>query len=78
MIILLLNVRITLSFSSVVNTMESPVKVYIYHVKKSDRGDGHKKKMAWLLRDLRTVDGKNVEKVREYFCRIAYHATCFE
>ncbi|GFS06267.1 exocyst complex component 1 [Elysia marginata] len=47
---------------SVLNTMESPVKVYIYHVKKSDRGDGHKKKMAWLLRDLRTVDGKNAEK----------------
>ncbi|KAK3751247.1 hypothetical protein RRG08_024002 [Elysia crispata] len=44
------------------NTMESPVKVYIYHVKKSDRGDGHKKKMAWLLRDLRTVDGKSPEK----------------
>ncbi|RUS86833.1 hypothetical protein EGW08_005429 [Elysia chlorotica] len=47
---------------SVLNTMESPVKVYIYHVKKSDRGDGHKKKMAWLLRDLRTVDGKSAEK----------------
>lgn len=47
---------------SVLNTMESPVKVYIYHVKKSDRGDGHKKKMAWLLRDLRNVDGKSTEK----------------
>ena len=46
-----------------VNTVETPPKVYIYHVKKSDRGDGYKKKMAWLLRDLRILDGRTAEKV---------------
>ncbi|CAG5118242.1 unnamed protein product [Candidula unifasciata] len=47
---------------AVLNTMESPAKVYIYHVKKSDRGEGFKKKMSWLLRDLRKLDGKSAEK----------------
>uniref|UniRef100_A0A0B6ZCF6 Exocyst complex component Sec3 PIP2-binding N-terminal domain-containing protein n=1 Tax=Arion vulgaris TaxID=1028688 RepID=A0A0B6ZCF6_9EUPU len=51
----------------VLNTMESPVKVYVYHVKKSDRGDGYKKKMSWLLRDLRKFDGKSVEKPTSEF-----------
>ncbi|XP_035825446.1 exocyst complex component 1 isoform X2 [Aplysia californica] len=46
----------------VLNTVEIPVKVYIYHVKKSDRGDGFKKKMAWLLRDLRMLDGRSADK----------------
>ncbi|CAL1546243.1 unnamed protein product [Lymnaea stagnalis] len=52
---------------AVLNTMENPVKVYIYHVKKSDRAEGFKKKMAWLLRDLKTLDGKSVEKVTSDF-----------
>ncbi|KAH9489273.1 Exocyst complex component 1 [Bulinus truncatus] len=47
---------------AVLNTMENPVKVYIYHLKKSDRVDGYKTKMSWLLRDLKTLDGKSLEK----------------
>ncbi|XP_055895283.1 exocyst complex component 1-like isoform X2 [Biomphalaria glabrata] len=47
---------------AVLNTMESPAKVYIYHLKKTDRVDGYKKKMSWLLRDLKTLDGKSAEK----------------
>ncbi|BFZ14807.1 hypothetical protein BsWGS_17846 [Bradybaena similaris] len=52
---------------TVLNTMESPAKVYIYHVKKSDRGEGFKKKMSWLLRDLRKLDGKSAEKPTSEF-----------
>ncbi|XP_059178950.1 exocyst complex component 1-like isoform X1 [Physella acuta] len=47
---------------AVLNTMESPAKVYIYHVKKADRADGFKKKMSWLLRDLKQFDGKSADK----------------
>ncbi|ESO90675.1 hypothetical protein LOTGIDRAFT_233685 [Lottia gigantea] len=47
---------------AVLNTTDSPIRVFIYQVKKTDRGDGFKKKLSWLLRDLRTVDGKSAEK----------------
>ncbi|KAK7097986.1 exocyst complex component 1-like isoform X2 [Littorina saxatilis] len=47
---------------AVLNTSETPVTAHLYQVKKGDRGDVHKKKLSWLLRDLRCVDGKSAEK----------------
>ncbi|XP_076446278.1 exocyst complex component 1-like isoform X2 [Babylonia areolata] len=47
---------------AVLNTSETQVSAHLYQVKKGDRGDVHKKKLSWLLRDLRQVDGKSAEK----------------
>ncbi|KAK7495288.1 hypothetical protein BaRGS_00013470 [Batillaria attramentaria] len=47
---------------AVLNTTETPVSAHLYQVKKGDRGETHKKKLSWLLRDLRRVDGKSAEK----------------
>ena len=44
------------------NTSETPVTAHLCQVKKGDRGDVHKKKLSWMLRDLRCVDGKSAEK----------------
>ena len=52
-----------IAVSSTVNTSENQVTASLYQVKKGDRGDVHKKKLSWLLRDLRCVDGKSAEKV---------------
>ncbi|VDI34589.1 exocyst complex component 1, partial [Mytilus galloprovincialis] len=34
----------------------------VYQVKKADKGESYKKKLSWLLRELRTVDGKSTNK----------------
>ncbi|XP_055958855.1 exocyst complex component 1 [Patella vulgata] len=47
---------------AVLNTTDSPIRVFIYQVKKTDRGDAYKKKLSWLLRDLRNVDGRSAQK----------------
>lgn len=47
---------------AVLNTSEMPVTAHLYQVKKGDRGENHKKKLSWLLRDLRRVDGRSAEK----------------
>ena len=53
-----------LSMHITVNTSESPaVTAHLCQVKKGDRGDIYKKKASWVLRELRCVDGKSVEKV---------------
>ncbi|KAL8621072.1 hypothetical protein ACOMHN_040597 [Nucella lapillus] len=46
---------------AVLNTSETQVTAHLYQVKKGDR-DAHKKKLSWMLRDLRQVDGKSTEK----------------
>lgn len=51
------------SFNNAVNTSETPVTAHLYQVKKGDRGENYKKKLSWLLRDLRCIDGKSAEKV---------------
>lgn len=56
-----LDAVLTLSLICSVNTSETPVTAHLYQVKKGDR-DVHKKKLSWLLRDLRCVDGKSAEK----------------
>ncbi|PVD35270.1 hypothetical protein C0Q70_06552 [Pomacea canaliculata] len=47
---------------AVLNTSETPVTAHLYQVKKGDRGENYKKKLSWLLRDLRCIDGKSAEK----------------
>ncbi|XP_048237004.1 exocyst complex component 1-like isoform X1 [Haliotis rufescens] len=47
---------------AVLNQAESPVQARVYQVKKADRGESYKKKLSWLLRDLKIVDGKNANK----------------
>lgn len=49
-------------FSFKVST-ETPVQARIYQVKKADKTEAYKKKVTWLLRDLKVVDGKSSSKV---------------
>lgn len=42
---------------------ETPVQARIYQVKKADKTEAYKKKVTWLLRDLKVVDGKSSSKV---------------
>ncbi|XP_069131565.1 exocyst complex component 1-like isoform X2 [Argopecten irradians] len=44
------------------NDHESPVQARVCQVKKADKGESYKKKMTWLLRELKVVDGKSSNK----------------
>lgn len=44
-------------------TIDSPIQAHIYQLKKTDKGDSYKKKLSWLLRELKVVDGKDINKV---------------
>lgn len=44
-------------------TKEKPVQAQVYQVKKADKGELYKKKASWMLRSLKTVDGRDLEKV---------------
>jgi hypothetical protein len=41
---------------------ERPVHVTIYKVKKTDK-ESYKKRTSWLLKDMKTVDGKDAYTV---------------
>ena len=45
---------------------ETPIQARVYQVKKADKGDVYKKKVTWLLRELKAVDGKSFNKVPGY------------
>lgn len=51
-----------LIFVVVVST-ETPVQARVYQVKKADKTEAYKKKVTWLLRELKVVDGKSSSKV---------------
>ena len=44
-------------------TIEKPVQVTLYQVKKSDKVDTYKKKLSWPLRQIRLFDAKFSDKV---------------
>ncbi|XP_014665002.1 PREDICTED: exocyst complex component 1-like [Priapulus caudatus] len=50
------------SFLCAAVTTERPVKVTLYKIKKSEKGDIYKKERAWSLKDLKKFDGKDVKK----------------
>lgn len=37
-------------------------QVHVYQIKKAEKGENFKKKMTWMLRELKTVDGKDKAK----------------
>ena len=43
--------------------VEGSSQVRVYLVKKADRGEVYKKKISWMLRELKQVDGKEKMKV---------------
>ena len=47
---------------AVLSTDITPIQPRVYQVKKSDKGESYKKKLTWLLRELKTVDGKSTNK----------------
>ena len=47
--------------------VEGSSQVRVYQVKKADRGEVYKKKISWMLRELKQVDGKDKMKVRNNF-----------
>lgn len=53
------------SFLCAAVTIDSPVQAHIYQLKKTDKGDSYKKKLSWLLRELKLVDGKDINKFNE-------------
>lgn len=50
-------------FVSVATGVEGSGQVRVYLVKKAERGEVYKKKMSWMLRELKQVDGKDKMKV---------------
>ncbi|CAH1777406.1 unnamed protein product, partial [Owenia fusiformis] len=50
------------SFLCAAVTTEKPVQVFLYLVKKADKGDTYKKKTSWPLRSLRQFDNKDITK----------------
>nr|XP_022323455.1 exocyst complex component 1-like isoform X4 [Crassostrea virginica] len=50
------------SFLCAALSTETPVQARIYQVKKADKTEAYKKKVTWLLRDLKVVDGKSSSK----------------
>ncbi|XP_052825390.1 exocyst complex component 1 [Octopus bimaculoides] len=53
------------SFLCAAVTVDSPVQAHIYQLKKADKGESYKKKLSWFLRELKVVDGKDVNKFSE-------------
>ncbi|CAE1251875.1 EXOC1 [Acanthosepion pharaonis] len=53
------------SFLCAAVTIDSPIQAHIYQLKKTDKGDSYKKKLSWLLRELKVVDGKDINKFHE-------------
>ncbi|XP_052078760.1 exocyst complex component 1-like isoform X1 [Mytilus californianus] len=47
---------------AVLSTDITPIQPRVYQVKKADKGESYKKKLSWLLRELKTVDGKSTNK----------------
>ena len=45
-------------FIFILVTSEKPVICKIHIIKKAEKGDGYKRKSAWDLSDLKSVDGK--------------------
>lgn len=41
---------------------DASTQVHVYQVKKAEKGETYKKKMAWMLKDLKIVDGKDKTK----------------
>ena len=49
---------------AVATGVEGSGHVRVYLVKKAERGEVYKKKLTWMLRELKQVDGKDKMKVR--------------
>lgn len=50
------------SFLCAALSTETPVQARVYQVKKADKTEAYKKKVTWLLRELKVVDGKSSSK----------------
>ena len=46
--------------------VEGSGQVRVYLVKKAERGEVYKKKVSWMLRELKQVDGKDKTKVLKF------------
>ena len=44
--------------------VEGSGQVRVYLVKKAERGEVYKKKVSWMLRELKQVDGRDRKNVR--------------
>ena len=58
---IMINKRFFLFFTMSVSN-DRPVHVTIYKVKKTDK-DSYKKRTSWLLKEMKTVDGKDAYTV---------------
>lgn len=66
---LIIRLLYSFKFSTKVST-ETPVQARVYQVKKADKTEAYKKKVTWLLRELKVVDGKSSSKVGGEVCPV--------
>lgn len=43
--------------------VDGNTQVHVYQIKKAEKGETFKKKLTWMLRELKIVDGKDKAKV---------------
>ena len=57
--------------------VEGSGQVRVYLVKKAERGEVYKKKVSWMLRELKQVDGRDRKNVRTVLIlpHLTYHAS---
>ena len=58
--------------------VEGTTQVHVYQIKKADKGEIYKKKIKWMLRELKVIDGKDKEKVQEQFTGVFVEPACNE